>query len=126
MKVKMIDLEEYLDELAKVFDESIKADEKDAVTDDTCFSITEEGEKVLNKKKEENEQHYHECVFEPIVLMQSILNWQEMRGFLLGNILKYRLRAGHKDNADSDIKKAMQYEKWLKEWEECGVLDFDE
>lgn len=122
----MIDLEEYLDELAKVFDESIKADEKDAVTDDTCFSITEEGEKVLNKKKEENEQHYHECVFEPIVLMQSILNWQEMRGFLLGNILKYRLRAGHKDNADSDIKKAMQYEKWLKEWEECGVLDFDE
>lgn len=58
-------------------------------------------------------EHYKQCVIEPIVVIKSILTEEEYRGFLLGNVLKYRLRAGHKD--EGDIDKALQYEQWYKE-----------
>ena len=40
---------------------------------------------------------------------------EEYRGYLKGNILKYRLRAGKKLDGKEDIKKAMDYENELKE-----------
>ena len=47
---------------------------------------------------------------------------EQFKGFLMGNALKYRLRAGHKEDAQQDIDKALRYEKWLKEYEQTGEI----
>lgn len=41
----------------------------------------------------------------------KLTGWQ---AYCMGNILKYRLRAGHKGDAAEDIAKAMMYEKFMK------------
>lgn len=69
-----------------------------------------------------HDTHYKSCAIEPIEAMQVLLSKEQFKGFLLGNVLKYRLRAGHKDNALSDIDKAVRYEQWLTEFEEKGVI----
>lgn len=46
---------------------------------------------------------------EAIELIASSLSLAEFRGYCLGNILKYRLRAGKKDDIKKDIKKADEY-----------------
>lgn len=69
-----------------------------------------------------HDTHYKSCAIEPIEAMQVLLSKEQFKGFLLGNALKYRLRAGHKDNALSDVDKAVRYEQWLKEFEEKGVI----
>lgn len=52
---------------------------------------------------------------EPIELMQLVLTSDEFIGFLKGNIIKYTLRAGHKQGeaAEKDIAKAKRYKQWL-------------
>ena len=63
-----------------------------------------------------NPQHY--MLFpdrEVIELMRHELTNAEFRGYLKGNILKYRMRAGKKDDLEKDIKKALWYEREL--WE---------
>lgn len=59
------------------------------------------------------DNHYKNCVIEPIEVIEKSLTPEEFRGFLLGSVLKYRLRAGHK--TEGDIEKAMQYEEWIKQ-----------
>jgi hypothetical protein len=49
---------------------------------------------------------------EVIDLIHDYLTPEEFRGYCKGNILKYRLRAGHKGDATEDIAKAKQYERW--------------
>lgn len=61
--------------------------------------------------------HYRDAIVEPILVMQAFFSREELIGFLKGNILKYRLRAGHKGTAHdmkADIDKIRVYEKWLK------------
>ena len=53
---------------------------------------------------------------------QKHLTKEQFEGFLLGNIIKYRVRAGHKDDAKKDIDKAMRYEQWLREFQEHGTI----
>lgn len=52
---------------------------------------------------------------EPIELMQLVMSRNEFIGFLKGNIIKYTLRAGHKQGeaAEKDIAKAKRYKQWL-------------
>lgn len=52
---------------------------------------------------------------EPIELMQLIMSRDEFIGFLKGNIIKYTMRAGHKqgETAEKDIAKAKRYKQWL-------------
>ena len=69
-----------------------------------------------------HDKHYNGCIIEPILLMQKYLTKEQFEGFLLGNIIKYRVRAGHKDDAKKDIDKAMRYEQWLREFQEKGTL----
>lgn len=54
---------------------------------------------------------------EPIELMQLVLSREEFIGFLKGNIIKYTMRAGHKQGeaAEKDIAKAKRYKQWLME-----------
>lgn len=59
-----------------------------------------------------NPKHY-EIIdgVESIQVIACSLTAHEWRGFCLGSILKYRIRAGKKDNMDQDISKACYYEE---------------
>lgn len=64
-----------------------------------------------------HDKHYREAVVEPILVMQALFSRDEFIGFLKGNILKYRLRAGHKDGEKGmkdDLDKIHVYEEWLE------------
>jgi hypothetical protein len=50
---------------------------------------------------------------EVVDVIRSTLTPEEWRGWLKGNILKYRLRAGNKGNAMVDIAKADKNSEWL-------------
>lgn len=56
-------------------------------------------------------KHYMLFDFEVIDLIYEILSKEEFSGYCLGNVLKYRLRAGKKDDALEDLAKANEYEK---------------
>ena len=63
-----------------------------------------------------HDKHYRDSVVEPILVMQDFFSHEELIGFLKGNILKYRLRVGHKgtkEEMQSDLDKIRVYEKWL-------------
>lgn len=63
-----------------------------------------------------HDKHYQNAVVEPILVMQDFFSREELIGFLKGNILKYRLRAGHKGEEKgmkSDLDKIHVYEMWL-------------
>lgn len=55
-------------------------------------------------------KHYMLLDTEAIVLIASGLTQEQFYGYCLGNILKYRLRAGKKDALVQDIGKADEYE----------------
>lgn len=50
---------------------------------------------------------------EVIDLIKAVLTEEEWKGYLKGNILKYKLRAGDKDDLVQDINKANKYQDWL-------------
>ena len=53
---------------------------------------------------------------EVIDVMKMVLSSTEYIGYLKGNILKYKLRAGEKDNALQDLAKAKKYQEFLEEF----------
>jgi len=50
---------------------------------------------------------------EAIHIIEKTLSAEEFKGFLKGNALKYRLRAGFKDAVQQDIDKAKWYQQRL-------------
>jgi len=48
-------------------------------------------------------------------IIKQVLTPEELQGYLKGNVLKYRLRAGNKDNTQQDIDKANWYQNKLNE-----------
>lgn len=59
-----------------------------------------------------NPKHYQVLdSIEAIQIIASSMTKQEFKGYCLGNIIKYRLRAGNKDDTAQDIAKANQYIK---------------
>jgi hypothetical protein len=63
------------------------------------------------------EPHYNHQPIEVIDMMLSIYGKEAVIHFCLLNSFKYRMRAGHKDDAIKDIEKAVWYEKKAKELE---------
>jgi hypothetical protein len=59
-------------------------------------------------------QHYIKGRLEPIEVLQRILTQEQFIGFLVGNMIKYKLRAGFKGDKKVDLKKAAQYEMWVE------------
>ncbi len=53
-------------------------------------------------------EHYKAMPIEPFEVMQRLLSPDEYLGFLKGNVIKYSLRVGHKENTD-DVAKAIHY-----------------
>lgn len=56
-----------------------------------------------------NPDHYKVGGIETIDYIQAKLSPEEFRGYLRGNALKYLSRAGHKDDAAQEYRKAMWY-----------------
>lgn len=46
---------------------------------------------------------------------QGLMSKEECIGFMKGNVIKYTIRAGKKDNAIKDLNKAIDYLYHLKE-----------
>jgi hypothetical protein len=68
-------------------------------------------------KLADKELHYNHQPIEVIDMMLSIYGKEAVIHFCLLNSFKYRMRAGHKDDAVRDIEKAVWYEKKAKELE---------
>lgn len=58
--------------------------------------------------------HYKDMPIEPWEVMKSVLTKEEFIGFLKGNIIKYSMRAGRKEDSD-DAAKANHYMQKLDE-----------
>ena len=58
-----------------------------------------------------NPNHYDMMGANTIEILAAAMTEAEWRGFCLGNTLKYRIRAGKKDNLQQDIDKANNYER---------------
>lgn len=90
------------------------SDEVFTVDERRVIPITEEED---TQEDTMHDKHYRETVVEPILVMQALFSHDEFIGFLKGNILKYRLRAGHKGGEKemkSDLDKIHVYEEWLE------------
>lgn len=51
---------------------------------------------------------------EAIDVIKKMLTPEEYNGFLKGNILKYQLRLGKKDNIEKELEKIKDYTEGLK------------
>lgn len=58
--------------------------------------------------------HYQVGDKQPIEIMQDTMPRDELIGFLRGNVIKYSLRLGHKDDPKREAGKIEQYAKWLR------------
>ena len=71
---------------------------------------------------DKHDKHYLEAVVEPIKVMEKMFTKEELKGFIKGNILKYRLRMGHKDDIQKEMDKIRVYEQWLTKLERGEAL----
>lgn len=71
---------------------------------------------------DKHDKHYLESVVEPIKVMEKLFTKEELKGFIKGNILKYRLRMGHKDDIQRELDKIRVYEQWLVKIERGEAL----
>ena len=58
--------------------------------------------------------HYKDMAVQPWTVMQAVLTPEEFQGFLKGNIIKYSMRQGRKEESD-DAGKAWHDMEKLKE-----------
>ena len=76
---------------------------------ESCQRISGNG---LNKEKVNHPDHYNSGKFEA---MDVIADAGYGEGFCLGNVLKYTLRAQHKEDEIDDLKKARWYlDYWIQ------------
>lgn len=64
---------------------------------------------------DEKASYYGAGGIETIDVIQAKLTPEQFIGYLLGNIMKYSLRANHKGCFDRDVEKIGVYRKRLKE-----------
>ena len=75
---------------------------------------------IRNMEQVNHPQHYTTYDVETIEMMLRLWGVQETISFCKLNAFKYRMRAGHKDNAQQDIDKALWYENKMKELSSCN------
>lgn len=71
---------------------------------------------LVNDNDFMHNKHYEEMPVEPLDLMKSVLTPEEYIGFLKGNMIKYAMRAGHKEgcSASEDADKFIAYKTFLR------------
>lgn len=57
-------------------------------------------------------KHYQTLVQQPIEIMQRLMTKEQFIGFCHGNVIKYALRCGHKDDPAKEMEKVRQYADW--------------
>lgn len=67
-------------------------------------------ERVVN-----NPSHYKLLGMETIEIIARSMTLEQWRGFCLGNVLKYRIRAGKKGEVKQCLKKAERFEFLFEE-----------
>ena len=75
---------------------------------------------LMSMEQVNHPQHYTTYDVETLDMMIRIWGIQETISFCKLNAFKYRMRAGHKDNAQQDIDKALWYENKMKELSSCN------
>lgn len=84
------------------------------VIDEEQDEATEIKQELVNKPK-----HYE--LFEDIEAIEVIarsLTKEEFRGYCFGNLLKYRLRCGKKDNVEQELAKADKYKELYEKYKD--------
>lgn len=56
--------------------------------------------------------HYQTLAQQPIEIMQRLMTKEQFLGFCHGNVVKYALRCGHKDDPVKEMEKVRQYADW--------------
>lgn len=79
---------------------------------------------IFDKKESNNDvtkcdninhpSHYIQYKKEVIDIIKDCLTDEEFKGYLKGNIIKYRMRAGLKNDRDEDLKKSNWYQDKLE------------
>jgi len=67
--------------------------------------------------------HYQRLSEQSIEIMQKLFTTEQLKGFLLGNIIKYALRCGLKDNPVKEAQKIAQYTAWYIDVAEGRKID---
>ena len=88
---------------------------------DTYILVSEDRVQKV-EEHDKHDKHYLEAVVEPIKVMEKLFTKEELKGFIKGNILKYRLRMGHKDDIQKEMDKIRVYEQWLAKLERGEAL----
>lgn len=73
---------------------------------------TEKSDTMSGTSKEAT--HYQESAMQPLQVCQALMTHEQFEGFLIGNIIKYRMRAKYKGKYEEDLQKANQYQYWLR------------
>ena len=68
-------------------------------------------------------KHYQVLQQQPIEIMQRLMTPEQFKGFLWGNVIKYALRCGQKDNPVKEMQKVAQYAKWYVQVCEGKTID---
>lgn len=89
---------------------------------DTYIVVNEDRVQSVKEEDNNHDKHYLEAVVEPIKVMEKLFTKEELKGFIKGNILKYRLRMGHKDDIQKEMDKIRVYEQWLAKLERGEAL----
>lgn len=108
---KMTDIEEVKQTLIKAI-EGIDTDEME----DIPISIRELEEKGKEPTEKLDEPSYYAGNgLSPLeAFKKGLLSREETIGFIKGNVIKYTVRAGHKESASRDMVKAIDYLGHLK------------
>lgn len=86
----------------------------DILSDD--FEINE-----IKIEKVKQPSHYQFIDMTVNDLIEKSSTHQEYMGWLRGNVIKYRMRAGKKGSIKEDIQKANEYENFYKEYVESNT-----
>ncbi len=58
------------------------------------------------------QEHYKKAAMQPLEICQRLMSPEQFKGFLLGNVVKYLMRAPFKGQTGADYGKARQYYYW--------------
>ena len=109
-------MHQYPNEDYVVLGDVLDKEDEDDVMEDIPISIKkleEKGKKPTEKLDEP--EYYAGNGLSPLeAFKKGLLSREETIGFIKGNVIKYTVRAGKKDNASKDIVKAIDYLTHLK------------
>lgn len=77
-------------------------------------SIVEDIKDAMDIGTAATSPHYNSLPIQPIELMEATLTREEFLGYLKGNMIKYAMRAGRKDETQKDINKYNQYKEFYE------------